>query len=223
MLARHEYVGSQCGQKFELLAGYPKDTVACLRCQNLECVGELSFDWGKTSAFSHAGEQSFGIRYYKNPQTGHIIVAGTHLSKPPAGYRVETTTSYREVQNLEKQINNQEKSFSSRKREQLAIADEWDRKQLRANLSSEREIEILAKDQMEARYRQVAEYAEETGARNLREYKPTIEDPASRARLAAEVSRAYADQVDKNASTFQSIDPEVHFDTMHNDSSKAVN
>lgn len=218
MPARHEFEGRICGTRFELVyfsdQNVPNE-VECSseECNNPDCIADISFDWG---FLAMSGEQTFGVRYFVNPETGHKIVAGTSYAKAPHGYRVETTTSYREVQKLEKEINNQEMAFSGRNREAMAAEDEAHRKFMRENVISTEQLEREARAQEKIRTEMVNEMAESMGVTEIKRYQPKIEDPTKRAELGRHLERTYLDQQDQKADRYLAVDPGIHFAELHN-------
>lgn len=218
MPARHEFEGRICGTRFELVYGSDQvvpNEVECSseECSNPGCIADISFDWGFMAV---SGEQTFGVRYFLNPETGHKIVAGTEYAKAPYGYRVETTTSYREVQKLEKEVNAQEMAFSGRSREAMAAEDEAHRKHLRENVISVEEMEKQARDQARMRTEMVDEMATALGTSEIKRYQPKIEDPKKRAELGQHLEKTYIDQQDQRADRFLAVDPGIHFEALHN-------
>jgi len=221
-MKRHEYEGQICGTRFEIIFSSEEDvpnTVKCksVDCDNEDCVADLSFDWGFMGT---ASEQTFGIRFFVNPNNGHKIVAGTSYSQPPMGYRVEETRSYRDVVKLENDINQQEKSKSSFMREQMAAVDEKERKQIRDNRLSVNQLQELAAIQAQFRTELVNETIEELkedyGDVDVRRYTPAIEDPFARARMGVAIEEQVLDNMDKKADSFAAIDPGLHFEQVHN-------
>ena len=220
MLARHEYIGSKCQTKFETLTTYPEDSTPC-KCGQSGCVGELSFDWGKANVLGVASEQAFWTRYYRNPVTGRVIVAGSANSRPPAGYREEHTASYRDVQKLEQTLNEQERAYSSKLRERMAMADEAERKEMRAARLNEEEFRIAARQQAQERIAETKRHAQELGhTGDIPDYIPAIMDDAARARLGVAIQDVELAKMDREASTFEAIDPGLHFTQLHEDTPK---
>lgn len=225
MPARHEYEGRECGRRYEWIVNHGEivsDVMECQLCCN-GCLADLSFDWGVSNLYAGAGEQAFGVRYFKNPETGHIIVAGTPYAAAPPGYRVETTTSYAGVKQLERAVNDQEMEVSRASREAFAYDDEQSRKALRRNMVGEHELVSLAAQQRELRremYEEQVAALQAQGYSDFREYRPKIEDPNARARAAMDTERAYVDKLDREAKTYSPIDPGIHFRELHNDSKR---
>ncbi len=206
---RHQYDGQVCGKEWNEYVDSQTipDKIAC-PCENVECVAELSFNWGKMNIV--AGEQTFGVRYFKNAKTGNVIVAGTPFSQPPAGYTVETTTSYHGVQQLEKLVNAQAISESSYYREGLHQGYEAETQRIGQSVrdtttSVIREEAVKMQQEHEVNNENVG-------------YVPQLECPEARARFAKDVMIAHYENAPRK--DFTAIDPGIKFEQLHTDAKK---
>jgi hypothetical protein len=216
MPAIHDYESSNCHRTvynvFFAETNNIPSAVPCV-CGDTECQLELVYTGtghGRVS-IGNAGEQSFGVTYFKEPSTGRVMVQPDPSYPQPVGWEKHTTTSYASSIALERLIQQDHYQLSAESQRALHEATMAQEKELRDEVGG---FETLEKEAAVAREERIKAEIEKYGRPG--NYNPGIQDPIQRARLARDTIKYVDQELAKKRSSFQPIDTEVHLPFLHN-------